>query len=87
MKGAPDLMRTDVLLGMKRLLSFPDHTIVFLGWRSGIPWMCLCQLRTRSVAFNLVSGVRTHPPDFFQESSSKAWQGSAESLLAGSYPS
>src|SRR6266567_7949038 len=45
------------------------------GWRSGIPWACLYQLRTRSMAFNLVSGVRPRPPGFFQESSSKAFAG------------
>jgi hypothetical protein len=36
--------------------------------------------------FNLISGVRTRPPSFFQESNSKAWKGSTGSFPAESYP-
>src|SRR5712692_2016127 len=56
-----------------RITRVPDQSRG--GWRSGTPWVCLYQLRTRSMAFNLVSGVPTRPPGFFQESSSKAFAG------------
>jgi hypothetical protein len=36
--------------------------------------------------FNLISGVRTRPPSFFQESNSKALKGSPESFPVGSGP-
>src|SRR5438067_8318550 len=46
-----------------RITRLPDQSRG--GWRSGIPWACLYQLRTRSMAFNLVSGVLATPPRFF----------------------
>src|SRR5258706_15269032 len=42
------------------------------GWRSGTPWACLYQLRTRSMASTSYQVYQHAPPDFFQESSSKA---------------
>jgi hypothetical protein len=41
------------------------------GWRSKVPWTCLCQLQIRSQTSKLVSGVLTRPSTFFQELSSK----------------
>ncbi|GHO73482.1 hypothetical protein KSD_12530 [Ktedonobacter sp. SOSP1-85] len=41
------------------------------------------QLQTRSVAFKLLSGVRTRPPDFDQESSSKCVRGFCGALPSG----
>src|SRR5581483_9868123 len=44
---------------------------LLVGWRSKVPWTCLCQLRIRSQTSKLVSGVRTHPSACSQGSSPK----------------
>lgn len=41
---------------------------IAVWWRSEAPCACLCQLQTRSMAFKLLSGVRTCPPVSVQES-------------------
>jgi hypothetical protein len=56
------------------------------GWRSQALWACLCQLLMRSVASKLVSGVRTRPSAFFQESSSKGGVEFCRACASGELP-
>ena len=56
------------------------------GWRSGIPWACLYQLRTRSVASTPYQVCQHAPQIFFKSQAPKRSQGSAGSFPAGSDP-
>lgn len=54
--------------------------------RSKVPWARLYQLRMRSMASKLGLGVRTRPPAFKQESSSKGGIGFCGTYFGGERP-